>query len=384
DEEPVGFFILLSSEPLDLPDTFRLLADEFGSTVAEIIQFKLNSWKVRERLETFEILDEFYEKMNRLRDFDETMKYSLETFQTLFDAPDGSIMLYDPDTGELQVEYSTTDMDRDPIVFTLGEGAAGTALEEEEIICIPNAAESKYFESYEEKSDSVKSLACVPLFTPRRKIGVINVSDHSQQQRFSLENVPGIEILQSRVAAALENLINNKKLEKMANTDGLTDIYNRRYMNQRLPVLFEEYVQHDTPFSVILIDVDDFKDINDNYGHTTGDRVLTSFADCLVQHSRPADIVGRYGGDEFIYVMEHSGADDAILQGEHLVESLETISVESEEGEVLNPKASLGLSVASEETGKETLHDVLKQADDQLYRSKESSGVHLSYDPSIT
>lgn len=374
-----GFYMLLSSENFRVPGSVKFLGDEFGSIVAEIIKFKKNSWTVQDRLNTFEILDNFYQKMNQLDEFEETMKFCLDTFQELFNAPDGSIMIFDPDENELKVQYTTSDMDRDPLVFEMGEGVAGTSLEENDIIQLSDVGNSNYFEEYPDflKQTSLKSLVCVPLRTPRRAVGVVNISDHSEERDFDLDSIPGLDILKSRIASALESFLVNQELEFVANHDELTELYNRRYVENFMEEQFEAYQEDGTPFSVILLDLDKFKPINDTYGHDAGDIALIEFSNLLTEHSRGKDIGGRFGGDEFVCVLPDTTYEEAIPQGQYLAGQLDSLIIETPDGDSIDLKGSMGLGTVSRDRPKDSFEEVLKEADEKLYEAKEVEGVEF-------
>lgn len=373
----LGFYLIMGSNSFTLPDTFQFLSSEFGEIVGEMLRYKQNSWSVKQRLNTFETLDHFYQGINEVQSLEEILKFCLETFQELFDASDGSVMIYDRDRDELTVRHSSSELTGDPMVFDLGEGVSGTALAEDELISLPNVKQSRYFKEFNEDELQLKSLLSIPLRTPRGPVGVVNLSDHEEHRQFEPEKIPGLEIMRSRVAAGLESVIMTEKLERVANTDELTGIYNRRYVNNHLESLFEEFYQTRTPFAVVLLDLDDFKSINDEHGHQTGDRVLKAFASELEKHARPRDLVGRFGGDEFIYVMPRTNAEQAETQGDYLAVELTKLTVDAASGDTLQPTASLGLSTVDTDHSPENLEELIQSADRRLYRAKEEEGVQL-------
>lgn len=374
-----GMYLLLHEQPYQMSDSVRFLSRQFGETVGQILKFKQDSWRVKNRLRTFETLDRFYNGINRLRNWKEILIFCLEMFQELFQAPDGSIMIYNRQADQLKVEHSSTDLKGEPLVFQLGKGVAGTSLERRQVINLPDVTKSPFFEDYDEEvtERSIKSLLCVPLWTSRGPVGVVNLSDHDNYREFDLDRIPGLELLQSRLAAALENVITNQRLEKIANTDELTNIFNRRYINRQLEDFAEQYKKTQKPYSVILVDLDKFKQINDRHGHQMGDRVLQSFARTLEKHRRPGDLVGRFGGDEFIYLMPDTVEKQAVKQAESLIEALETMTLQTETGKTVEPLASLGLASVYNNCSAPSSNGIIRFADRALYRAKETEGITL-------
>jgi diguanylate cyclase (GGDEF)-like protein len=190
----------------------------------------------------------------------------------------------------------------------------------------------------------------------------------------NLETAKNIsEALQEQNEALREEVrlrkLTQAKLEELSRIDPLTGIFNRRHFFELAEREFLRARRYKRPVSAIMIDLDHFKTINDNHGHLVGDQVLTEVAQRIQENSREVDIVGRYGGEEFIILLPETGIDDALILAERIWKSLTTRPASTSKL-VLPLQASLG--VASCKNGIDTpLYDLIEQADQALYRAKD-------------
>ncbi len=154
------------------------------------------------------------------------------------------------------------------------------------------------------------------------------------------------------------------------NTDGLTGIFNKRYLIQALENEFKRAKAMRTALSVIFVDLDHFKKVNDNFGHAAGDFVLKEFANLLKNtFVRPRDLFARYGGEEFVLLLSNTSGDAGMVIAEKIRAAIESNPFIFE-GKRLPVTSSLGLAELSEKYG--TADDFLKAADASLYQSKQS------------
>jgi len=156
---------------------------------------------------------------------------------------------------------------------------------------------------------------------------------------------------------------------EMAITDALTGLHNRRYMESHLGTLAEQASSRGKPLAVMMLDIDFFKSINDNYGHDAGDDVLREFAVRVRKSIRGIDLACRYGGEEFVIVMPETDLHVAGMVAERLRRSIagEPFAVNKGENRI-EVTISIGLSIL--ERKGEAVADVLKRADTALYRAK--------------
>jgi len=162
-----------------------------------------------------------------------------------------------------------------------------------------------------------------------------------------------------------ELLIAYEKLEKLSVMDTLTKIYNRAKLDTIMSERFESFNRYGHSFSLILIDIDHFKSVNDNYGHLVGDETLKSVTKIVSAEIRETDIFGRWGGEEFMVVCEETGIDDAYKVAQKI-----RIAVEQHSFETIGHKTiSIGISEIKKNM---SIHDFIKNADDALYYAKEN------------
>lgn len=158
------------------------------------------------------------------------------------------------------------------------------------------------------------------------------------------------------------------KLLKLSVTDELTGLYNRRHLLQRLAELLEGYRRHGSPFSLVQIDLDWFKSINDTYGHLVGDEVLKAFSSTLKNRLRTSDIPGRSGGEEFLILLPHTEAHEACELVDEIRQIFSQTQFQSDHLGTFN--ASFSAGVTSAQPFDERIDQLLSRADNGLYQAK--------------
>ncbi len=162
----------------------------------------------------------------------------------------------------------------------------------------------------------------------------------------------------------------NKLLEELSTTDSLTGLRNRRFVREMLAVEFQRARRYGTGLTILMADLDHFKQVNDRYGHAAGDRVLCGVAQSLLRRLRASDIGGRYGGEEFVVLLSHVNAEGGVVFAERWRGDVEEMAVELEGGETLATTLSIG--VASYLPSFDDADALVGAADSALYRAKQS------------
>lgn len=170
------------------------------------------------------------------------------------------------------------------------------------------------------------------------------------------------------------------ELEKLALIDSLTKIANRRYIEIQLHARLNEFRRFGWQFGLLFIDIDLFKSINDKYGHETGDRVLKMLANLLVKNSRSFDLVGRWGGEEFIVIIPNVN-DTQLYTIAHKFKNLVSLSNIRVNSDFINITVSIGATLIKE---KDTLKSMIKRADKLMYQSKQNGRNRVTTDFEIS
>jgi diguanylate cyclase (GGDEF)-like protein len=216
-----------------------------------------------------------------------------------------------------------------------------------------------------------RAVLCIPITYGESLLGVLNIENRNENA-FSPQDVLILNTLADLLATALHNAFVFQKLQQQSITDGLTGIKTRRFFWEALSAEWKRASRSGRPFSVVLIDLDKFKEVNDTMGHFEGDLVLARVGRLLEQKSRQSNVVARYGGDEFIVLMPDTGSEQAQVLAERLRQWLASDPMLSER----HVTGSFG--VASFPMHGFSIEDIIRVADSGMYVSKRSGGNSVS------
>jgi diguanylate cyclase (GGDEF)-like protein len=216
-----------------------------------------------------------------------------------------------------------------------------------------------------------RAVLCIPISYGETLLGVLNVESR-QEDAFSPEDVLIMNTLADLLATALHNSYVFQKLQQQSITDGLTGIKTRRFFWEALSSEWKRASRSGRPFSVVLIDLDKFKEVNDTLGHLEGDLVLARVGRLLEQKCRQSNVVARYGGDEFIILMPETGVDQAQALAERLRLWLSTDPMLQEH------LITGSFGVASFPVHGFTAEEIIRVSDAGMYVSKHAGGDRVS------
>jgi diguanylate cyclase (GGDEF)-like protein len=213
----------------------------------------------------------------------------------------------------------------------------------------------------------IRSLAIAPLTLDGVIIGSLNQADSSKFRYRPDMDTTLLKRLATIVSICLSNVMAHEKLNFLASRDSLTGLLNRRVLEHIVKREFDRAVRYTTPLTVVFLDVDNFKMVNDLYGHDAGDDVLKYVATQLLSMTRASDVVARFAGDEFIVILPNTPVDEA----SEFATRLQTFFINHPldfEGTPIRISVSYGLSHM--EDGVNDAISLLKKADKMLYRAK--------------
>ncbi len=211
-----------------------------------------------------------------------------------------------------------------------------------------------------------QSILVVPLKIGAKSIGVISAQSYKPNM-YTNSDRETLELLAANVAIAIENARLFDEVQKMATTDPLTSLYNRRKFEELASKEFERSLRYTRPLCAIMIDLDQFKLVNDQYGHLIGDQVLTSLAKLCKKSLRNIDILARYGGEEFIIIMPETTAKEALKSAERMRQDFGQNKLETVHGPI-SITISLGLADLTKTC--DSLETLIDRADQAMYESK--------------
>ena len=207
----------------------------------------------------------------------------------------------------------------------------------------------------------------IPLMIEKEVVGVLNINDVSQDS-FNIGDLGFILSLSEFIAMSISNAVLYEQTKKLAVTDGLTGISNRQNMEKSLLNEIDRSTRYNIPLSVILLDVDFFKDVNDTHGHQKGDEILVAVASLLKKACRSNDIAARYGGEEFLMILPQSNAQGAFKIAERVRKEMMKMSFTGEESN-FTVTTSCGVAEFYKES-MEGMDQLVAVADQALYEAK--------------
>ena len=222
----------------------------------------------------------------------------------------------------------------------------------------------------------LQSIALVPLLRNKRLIGSLNLGSLDPTRFTPAMGTDFVEHMASIIAICLENVISNEMLKYIGLTDSLTGVYNRRYIDRRLLEEIARARRQNYPVSVMYIDIDHFKRVNDSVGHQGGDEVLREVCHRIKAELRQSDALARFGGEEFVVLLIDAPLESATMVAERIRASVAATTMELAGGAGIPVTVSIGVATLDDfkrDSAIEAIAQTLvARADAALYRAKES------------
>lgn len=248
-----------------------------------------------------------------------------------------------------------------------GDGLFGEVFSKKQTINVHDINTDEYYRF--PANGRIKSIVVTPLATDGYEIGVLFLGKFLKEP-FTHDAEEFLETIAGQAAIAIENARLYAQAQELAIHNGLTGIFNYRYFMKQLEEEIKRAERYDRSVSLVMMDIDLFKHVNDTYGHRRGDDVLKGMAQTLISNTRETDIVSRYGGEEFAIILPETDLENAMEVATKLRTAVAKSHYARRKGESITLTVSLGVATFPETASNQ--EELLRQADDALYSAKET------------
>ncbi len=315
---------------------------------------------------------EFSKALVSAYDMETLLTAILGRIKAIIPARNWSLLLIDPQTKELYfaVVVGVAPETVKNIRLKPGEGIAGTVASTGIPIFIPDVNQDPRFSARVDATTGfeTRSIIALPLLVRGEVIGVFEVVNVEDERFFREKYLPHLTILADYVAIAVDNVRNLQKLEARTFIDEVTGFYNTRYLIHELDRLIPQHLSRGEPFSVVFLDLDNFKKVVDTNGHLRGSKVLAQVARVIHGVLGPDDSLVHYGGDEFLILLPHRSQADALQIARRLRLTLNATAFLQDENLAIKVTASYGIATVPEDA--QDREKLLLIADRAMFGSK--------------
>ncbi len=311
----------------------------------------------------------------QLESVDEIIEQSLDGIHSGMGFDRLLFLQLDPEDGELRGRYL-----RDETRLPVDPGSVGVALNPDGLMgAALRQGVAQRVDNWATDGDllgllGVVEVAVAPVIVNRQPLGVLCADYFFQNREITDSDVALLGILGCNLGLAVENSVLSRqafRLKALASKDELTGVHNRRSLMRRLQKEVDRAKRYGSPLSTVMVDIDHFKPFNDNYGHQVGDTVLAEVAQLIVAESRDIDVIGRYGGEEFLIALPETHIDQGIVYAERLRASVDRYGKQARKyyPDIEPITISAGVTVLAK--GDDDMEQLIKRCDHALYAAKD-------------
>jgi diguanylate cyclase (GGDEF)-like protein len=372
DGEFLGILNVEATTPLDRTD--RDLVTTIGGRVATVVALGRDRQALGERAAVLRSLSDFTNDVSGELDMTRLGAAMVNAVRRVIPADVVSLTVLERETGRYLLR-AATDVDAEILGREIkpGEGLAGRAIRDRTVVLDDNFDRDRFPVAYRELAEPEPMLgAGIPLLREGVVVGALSVLRRDRTQPFRPIEHEAMELMAGHAGLAISNAFLHAEVEALATHDPLTGLYNRRYFDEALLRIIASWRRslHDDGRSVaaIMFDLDHFGEFNKLHGHQVGDEVLRTFAAVLRRRFRDADLVARFGGEEFVVILEGATRDHAVHVAEEIRAALSQHPVRDDQGKRLAVTVSAGCAELdeSEPAGEQ----LLRTADVALFMAK--------------
>lgn len=321
------------------------------------------------------VLHELGKALTSSLELDQVLRTIMEKIDEFLRPDTWSLLLVDEEKRELYFELAVgknAQILKD-VRIKMGQGIAGWVAENEKAVIVPDVStDTRFFSQVDEQTKvETHSIVAVPVRYRDHCLGVIELINCVGASGFHDRDLALLEALADFAAIALENARTVKRIHELTITDDCTALYNARHMNFILETEVYRSQRYGYEFSLIFIDLDHFKNVNDTYGHLVGSTLLAEIGQFVRSNCRLIDFAFRYGGDEFVIVLPQASKESAVVAAHRLHQLLREQVWLVQDGLEIRITASLG--VASYPADAKSKVELLHLADEAMYMVKNST-----------
>jgi diguanylate cyclase (GGDEF)-like protein len=358
------------------------LRNQVQSSVEEVKQFpavdrRRNSAVPSEHREAGEIavFQELGKALTSSLQLDQVLRTIMEKIYEFLRPDNWSLLLLDEAKQELYFELAVGKASQalKDVRIKVGQGIAGWVAQHGEAVVVADTSkDTRFFGQVDEKTKmETQSIVAVPVKFRDTCLGVIELINCLGPNGFDQRDLKLLEALSDFAAIALENARHVKRIHELTITDDCTTLYNARHMGFILETEIYRSQRYNYEFSIVFIDLDHFKMVNDTHGHLMGSRLLAEIGSAMKIHCRLIDFAFRYGGDEFVILLPQTSKDNALNVARRLHQLIRESVWLTAEG--LNVHVTPSVGVASYPVDSKTKEGLLHLADEAMYLVKNTN-----------
>jgi diguanylate cyclase (GGDEF)-like protein len=333
----------------------------------------------KRQLQELEIFHDVAKTLTSSLNLDSVLQTIMEKVAEYFRPATWSLLMVDEGREDLYFAIAVGDAadTLKTVRLKLGEGIAGWVARHGEPLIVPDVQnDPRFARRIDEVTQwETSSIICIPLKAKLRVLGVMQLIN-VPMSAFSEGEMFFLQALCDYAAIAIDNARAVERIQELTITDDCTGLYNARHLYKTLDSEVYRSARFSYEFTVLFLDLDHFKFVNDSHGHLAGSKLLAEVGISIKSQLRLIDSAFRYGGDEFVIVLPQTGKEQALNVARRLQETFRRTLFLQQEGLKLNIRASMGVATFPEDA--RSAHEIIRQADEMMYVVKNSTRDNIA------